>query len=98
MDDILTLISEAYTKNTIGVEVPTETTTDVWAHKRSITRAEWFEGARNGLNPSMVLITPRVNYSGQKLALWQGVRYFIYRTYSADNSDDIELYLERRST
>lgn len=96
MDDVLTLIGESYAVNSIGVNVPTETRTEVWAHKRSLTRYEWFEASRQGLNPSCVLITNAANYSGEKIAIWGGVRYAIYRTYQKDDTDEIELHLERR--
>lgn len=97
MDDVLTLIAETYTVNTIGVRVATESRRTVWAHEKSLTRADWYYGARAGLNPSLVVSTPSVNYSGEKIAEWKGVRYAVYRTYTPENSDETELYLERRT-
>ncbi len=97
MDDLIVLIAETYTDNDIGVRVPTETRREVWAHLRSITRAEWRAAGLAGLQPAIVAETPRVNYGGEKLAEVKGVRYEVYRTYAADDSDMIELYLEERA-
>lgn len=97
MDDVLTLISESFAANNIGVRVATETRRDVLAHEKSLSRADWYYGARAGLNPSLVVSTPSVNYSGEKVAEWKGVRYAIYRTYTPEKSDETELYLERRT-
>lgn len=96
MDDIITLINQTFAQDEIGVEIATETKTPVWAHLRSATRAEFFSAGQSGLQPSLVAITPIANYAGQKIAEWRGKRYFIYRTYFATGSDDIELYLEEK--
>lgn len=97
MDDLIVLIAETYTENSIGVRVPTETRREVWAHMRSVTRAEWSAAGLAGLQPAIVAETNRVNYAGEKLAEVNGTRYAVYRTYAADNSDVIELYLEERA-
>lgn len=96
MDDIITLINQTFAQDEIGVEITTETKTPVWAHLQSATRAEFFSAGQSGLQPSLVAITPIANYAGQKIAEWRGKRYFIYRTYFATGSDDIELYLEEK--
>lgn len=96
MDGLLTLIAQSYQQNDLGEQISTETTVEVLAHIQSVTRAEWFSGGKNGLQPSLVAITPRVNYSGQKIAAWDGQRYAVYRTYFPEDSDEIELYLEER--
>lgn len=96
MDDIITLINQTFAQDEIGVEIATETKTPVWAHLRSATRSEFFSAGQSGLQPSLVAITPIANYAGQKIAEWRGKRYFIYRTYFATGSDDIELYLEEK--
>lgn len=80
----------------IGVQIATETTTQVWARLQSATRAEFYSAGQNGLQPSLVAVTPIANYAGQKLAEWRGTRYSIYRTYFATGSDEIELYLEEK--
>ena len=96
MDDLLDLILEEYTLNDIGVQIATETVTQVWARIQSASRSEFYSAGQSGLQPSLVAVTPIANYAGQKIAEWRGKRYFIYRTYFAAGSDDIELYLEEK--
>ena len=97
MDDLIVLIGETFTQNTIGEQIATETRTEVWAHLNSVSRSEWFAAGKNGLQPAIVAVTPIVNYSGEKLVDYAGKRYAIYRTYFRDDSDEIELYLEERA-
>lgn len=94
MDDLITLISQTFEQNDIGVQIATETTTQVWARLQSATRAEFYSAGQNGLQPSLVAVTPIANYAGQKLAEWRGTRYSIYRTYFATGSDEIQLMLQ----
>lgn len=96
MDDVITLVAETYTVDAIGQRVATETTRDVFAHVRSVSRAEWFNGGVNGLQPSLQADTPIINYAGEKIAIFHGVRYSIYRTYRREADDIIELYLEEK--
>ena len=94
MDDLIALIAETYTQDAIGQQIPVETETPVWATIRSVTRQEAADG---GHSPELVAVTPQVNYSGQAIAVVQGVRYGIYRTYRIPDSDQVELYLERKA-
>lgn len=100
MDDLIYLVGQTWTQNDFGGQVPAETLTPVWAHLQSVTRAEWSEAGQNGLQPQLVAITPRVNYSGQEIVqIGTGEdarRYGIYRTYFGPDSDLIELYLEAK--
>ena len=97
MDAMITLIAETYTRGAIGQQIPVETETPVWATIRSVTRQEAADGGQRGLSPELVAVTPQVNYSGQAIAVVQGVRYGIYRTYRIPDSDQVELYLERKA-
>lgn len=92
-DDLITLIDETYTQDDIKEQVPTETLTMVWAHLQSATRAEWESAGQNGLQPSLVAVTPSINYGGQKTAEIGGKRYAIYKAFQRPNSDEVELYM-----
>lgn len=103
MDDQIGLVSMTYSRNEIGERVPGETTTVVWAHVKSVNRTEWMEGGRLGLNPGLVFETPRVNYNGEKVVIYPvrpeadptpARRYAVYRTYTRDTDDVVELYAE----
>lgn len=97
MDDIIELVAQSYTTDQLKQKISTETVTSVWAHIRSVSRDEWFQGGQVGLDPSLVIITPKVNYDGQKIVRLGGKQYTVYRTYAADKSDDVELYLAERA-
>ena len=49
------------------------------------------------MNPEIVFTTPLVNYCWEPEAEFHGVRYAIYRTYFVQDTDEIELYLERKA-
>lgn len=89
------LISETFAENQYGVPVPTETEREVFCNVRSISQSEWFEGARNGLNPEFQVIVFQYDYDGEEIVELEKERYTVYRTYvRADEM--IELYLERK--
>ena len=89
------MISETFTENQYGVPVPTETEREVFCNVRSISQSEWFEGARNGLNPEFQVIVFQYDYAGEEIVELEKERYTVYRTYvRADEM--IELYLERK--
>ena len=89
-----TLISKTYSYDEIGQAIEAESETEIFVSERSITRQEWVEAGRVGLNPSIELVTPFMNYSDQEEVEYNGTRYSIYRTYK--NGDNIELYLEKK--
>ena len=93
--DVITLISETYTNNQYGVPVPTITRQDVFCQVDSVTRSEFYEGGRNGLNPEYRFTMFGPDYSDQKTVEYKGKAYGIYRTYIGRN-DTIELYAERK--
>lgn len=94
MDGIATLINQTFTQDSIGQYVPTETSTDIYVRESSITRSEWYNAGRQGLNPDLLLLTPRCNYDGQKIIEYRGKRYSVYRTYT--EGEEIELYLTEK--
>lgn len=95
--DAVTLVSRTYTPNDIGVMVATETETEIYAEVRSITRSEWEAAGKQGLNPAFMLITPECNYAGQEIAVFRGVRYGIYRTFTPAGGENVELYLQKKA-
>ena len=100
MDDLIYLISQTYTEDEMGQMVPSETQTPVWAHIQSVTRAEWTDAGQRGLQPQLVAITPMVNYNGESIVQIgtgeHAKRYAVYRTFFGPDTDQIELYLERK--
>jgi len=92
MGGIATLIGKTYTLDSIGNSIATETSTTIFVDEKSITRQEWSEAGRQGLNPAVLLVTPSINYSGQDTVEYNSQRYAVYRTYEV--GEDVELYLE----
>ncbi len=89
----ITLISEQESTDDIGQITTTESTTELIGEVRSVSRTEFMQGKQDGLSPSFVFRVSEFGYHGQKLLEYDGVRYSIYRTYSADDNY-IELYAE----
>jgi hypothetical protein len=61
----------------------------------SVTRNEFFEAGRNGLNPEYVFRVFFGDYDGERIVEYKGKRYGVYRTYHGRN-DMMELYAERK--
>lgn len=95
MDDTLKLLSTTYENNKYGVPVETITAKEVFCKKSSVTRSEFFNAGRNGLNPAFVFTVFKGEYAGESICEYNGETYAIYRTYETD-SDYIELYVERK--
>lgn len=93
--NVINLISETFTQDSIGQYVSTETTKQVFCDVRSVTRAEWFDAGRDGFKPSYVFVMFAPDYSGETIVEYNGNRYGIYRTYVGRN-EQIELYAEEK--
>ena len=93
-DAFITLIKETPTKDARSVYQIVETSREVMCRRNSVTRNEFFEGGRNGLNPEMVFTVFVGDYEGERKCEYEGNRYAIYRTYETDG-DYIELYVQR---
>lgn len=92
---VITLISQTKTQDENGVWRTTETPRTVFCSVNSVTRDEFFEGGRNGLNPSYQITMFRYDYNGESIVKYEGQRYGVYRTYFG-RDDTIELYVERK--
>ena len=77
-----------------GVFRETETARHVFAKVDSVTSAEFFEGGRNGLNPSLRFLVFTGDYHGEQIVCHAGLRYGVYRTYV--RGDTTEVYVERK--
>lgn len=91
----ITLLTTTKEQDDYGVWVETITSKDVFAQVDSVTRAEFFEGGRAGLNPEFRMTMFSGDYDGQKMLIYNGNTYSIYRTY-LNRTDTIELYVERK--
>ena len=90
----LTLIAQTNTQDTNGIWQTSETKRTVFCQCNSVTRSEFFEGGRNGLNPEYEFTIFFGDYDGEKVVEYKGQRYAVYRTYHA-RTDVLELYVQR---
>lgn len=91
----ITLLAATKTQNAVGVWEESYTPRTVFAQVDSVTRAEFFDGGRNGLNPEYRFTLFFGDYAGERVLEYNGETYAIYRTYHA-RTDIIELYTERK--
>lgn len=93
--DVITLVAEVKTQNDYGVWETRTTTRDVFCQVDSVSRSEFFEAGRNGLNPEYRFTMFAPDYEGERTVKYHGKAYSIYRTYLG-RTDTIELYAERK--
>ena len=95
MDVIAFLIGYTVALNDYKQEVKTETRSQIFAKKESVSRSEFYNGGKAGLQPEFRLTTAIIDYNGELEVELDGVRYGIYRTYNV-SQDYIELYCEKK--
>lgn len=93
--NVIKLIAETKVQDSNGVWRVTETERQVFCQVDSVTRSEFFEAGRNGLNPEFRMTMFFADYEGERIVEYEGNRYSVYRTYYGRN-DDLELYVERK--
>lgn len=93
--DVLTLISVSQYQNDFGVWVETRNERQIFCQVDSVTRAEFFDAGRNGLNPQFRFTVFAADYNEEKTCVYKGKAYGIYRTYQP-RTDVLELYAERK--
>lgn len=89
------LIKETREKDEYGIERPVRTSRRVFCDVQSVSRSEFFDGGRNGLNPEYQMTMFFADYDGERIVEYKGQRYGVYRTYHA-RTDELELYVERK--
>ena len=96
MDAVLILVGKTRTQDEYGMwkEAPTER--QIFCQVESVTRAEFFDGGRNGLNPEFQFTVFAGDYNGETVCKYEDKQYAIYRTYRVPGTDYMELYAERK--
>lgn len=93
--DVITLVAATRTQDKYGVWRETKTQRDIYCQVNSVTRSEFFDAGRAGLNPEYEFSVFFGDYEGEQELIYKGNAYGIYRTYLARN-DVLELYAERK--
>ena len=89
------LIANAYTSDSIGQLIPTESEKSVFAIIRSASQSEFFNAGEAGFKPDKVFDVLLTEYDGQSGVEFGSDVYTIYRTYDRDDGR-VELYAEKR--
>lgn len=98
MDGVITLIScEPQTQDAYGVwRDAAPVRREVFCRDLTgITRSEFFNAGRNGLNPEFSVQVFAADYEGEQVVEYGGKLYAVYRTYRRPDNDYIELYCQR---
>lgn len=94
--DIVTLEAPKYKQDATSQFVPDGVTTrDIFCNIQNVKRSEWLAAAQKGLKASFCITVWADEYQGETVAILDGTRYGVYRTYRP-NTEDIELYLEQK--
>lgn len=94
---VITLVSYPKTQDANGVwrdSVPVQRL--VYCQVDSVTRTEFFDGGQNGLNPEYRFTMFFGDYNGERIVIYNGVYYAVYRVFHS-RTDELELYVERRA-
>ena len=94
--DVMQLVAVRYTEDDIGQRIPAETARDVFCNIARVSASEWFEAGRFGMQAALKVTVFEPDYRGEQIAVVDGVRYGIYRTYRTKN-ETLELYLEAKA-
>lgn len=96
MDDVIYLIRETMEQDAAGIHRAVTEKRMIFCQVASVTRAEFYNAGRSGLNPDFQVSVFQADYQGEALAEYNGKSYGIYRTYKIPGTDYMELYLERK--
>lgn len=95
--EIITLEAPKYKSDELKQQVPDgKTIRDIFCSVKSVTRSEWATAAQQGLKAAYCVTVWADEYEGETIAILNGIRYAVYRTYQP-NSEDIELYLQQKA-
>ena len=89
------LIGVTKTQDNTGVWRQTETKRKVYCNVKSASAKEFFEGGRNGLNPSFTFTMFSYDYHDEPIVEYENNRYSVYRVFRA-KTDILELHVERK--
>lgn len=67
----------------------------IFCNVQSVTRTEWTTAAQLGMKAAYCVTVWADEYHGEQIAVLNGDRYSIYRTYQP-NTEEIELYLQQK--
>lgn len=95
-DSKIKLISITYTEDEIGNQIPSETSTEVWAEITGIRSSEFYNAAVAGLKPEITFIVWANEYADQTKIEYNGKKYELIRIYiNPAKSEMLELICQK---
>lgn len=95
--ELIILEAPVYKTDAIGQRVSDGVThREIFCQVKNVKRSEWAAAAHNGKRAAYCVTVWADEYQGEEVAILNGTRYGIYRTYSP-NGEDLELYLEQKA-
>jgi len=70
-----------------------DTTTEVFCNLQSVKATEFFQAAEQGVNAIYTAVIHSYEYSGERLAEYDGNVYMVYRAYEKQDKEVTELTL-----
>lgn len=83
--DVVELIDESASVNDIGDQVFAETSTQVFANKKSVRQSEFYQAFAHGLRPELMFEIRSIEYSNQTSLRYKNKQYTILRTFSKND-------------
>lgn len=88
MNEELTLILTTQTENDMGDVIDTQERTDILCEVESVTRNEFYNAAKVDMQPEMVFVINRYDYSGESEVEYEGQLYDVIRSYKPNNRNN----------
>lgn len=79
--DVIYLIPAGHTKNAVGNAIPNSGGRMVYANKKSIRQAEFYQAQATGLRPEIMFEIRTIEYQGERRLTYDGREYNIIRTF-----------------
>ena len=83
--DVVELIDQQASTNDIGDQVFAETSTQVFANKKSVRQSEFYQAFAHGLKPELMFEVRSIEYSNQTSLRFNEKEYTIIRAYSKND-------------
>ena len=93
--DVINLCEVNKAQDDYGQWVESVVRKQVFCQVESVSQSEFFEGGRNGLNPSLKFVVFFADYNNEPIVEYKDNTYAVYRTYLRKD-DKMELYVERK--
>lgn len=88
--DVVNLISTTEVEDSDGYLTSTETSTEVFANVKSVSRSEFYASYQVGINMTISFEIRACDYNNQKIIEYDGKRYSVQRTFTK-NGEILEL-------